>query len=67
MCEFGHKRGHLGHINGDAELCCMSCDARTHVAAYGIKKSGVMRMVEEPGRETSILEHGLINFLIVFF
>jgi hypothetical protein len=45
----------------------MSCDARMHGAANGTMESGVMRMGEELGRKTSILEHGLIKFLIEFF
>ncbi len=45
----------------------MSCDACTHGVADDTMESGVMRMGEEPGRKTSILEHGLIKFLIVFF
>ena len=54
-------------MRGDVELCCMSCDARMHDVAYGTMESGVMRMNEEPSRKTSILEHGLIKFLILFF
>ena len=67
MCELGHKRGSWGHMYGDVGLCCMSCDARMHGVANGTMESGVVRMGEELGRKTSILEHGLINFLIVFF
>jgi hypothetical protein len=45
----------------------MSCDARMHGVANGTMKSGLIRIGEEPGRKTSILVHGLIKFLIVFF
>ncbi len=38
-----------------------------HGVANGAMESGVMRMGEEPGCKTSILEHGLIKFLIVLF
>ncbi len=67
MCELGHKRGQCGQMHGDVRLCCMSCDARMHGVAHGTMESGVMRMGEEPGRKTSILEHGLKKNLILFF
>ncbi len=54
-------------MHGDAGLCCMSCDARMNGVANGTMESGVMLMGEKPGRKTSILEHGLINILILFF
>jgi hypothetical protein len=38
-----------------------------HGVANGTMEMGVMRMGEEPGRKTSILEHGLIKILIEFF
>ncbi len=44
----------------------MSCDARMHDVADGTKELGVVRMGEEPGRKTSILDHGLIKFMIIF-
>ncbi len=66
MCEMGRNRGR-GHMHDDVGLCCMSCDARMHGVANGTMESGVMRMGEGLGRKTSILEHGLIKFLAVFF
>ncbi len=67
VCELGHKRGPCGQIHGDAGLCFVSCDARMHGVANGSMESGVMCMGEEPGRKTSILDNGLIKFLIIFF
>ncbi len=45
----------------------MSCAARMHDVTDVTMESGVMHMGGEPGRKTSILEHGLIICLIVFF
>ncbi len=45
----------------------MSYDACMHGVANGTMESGVMLMGEELGRKTSILDHGLIKFLIVFY
>ncbi len=67
MCELGHKRGQCGQMQGDVGLCCMSCDAHMHGVAAGNMQSGVRRMVDELGPKTSILEHGLVKFLILFF
>ena len=67
VCELGHKRGHWGQMHGDVGLCCMPCDARMHAVANGTMESGVMRMGEEPGCKTSIMEHGLIKLMIVFY
>ncbi len=67
MSELGHRRGQSGQMHGDVELCCMSCDARMHAVANGTMESGVMRMGEALGCKTSILEHGLIKLLILFF
>ncbi len=50
VCEIGHKRGHWGHMYGDAELQCMSCGARMHGEAHGTMESGVMKMGEELDR-----------------
>jgi hypothetical protein len=48
---------------------CVACHvgARMHYKANGTMELGVVRMGEEPGRKTSILDHGLIKFLAVFF
>ncbi len=54
-------------MHGDAGLCFMSCDAHMYGVANGTMESGVMRMGGELGRKTSILEHMLIKFLILFF
>ncbi len=67
MCEMGHKRSQWGQMHGDVELCCTSYHAYMHAVANGTMKSGVMRMGEEPGRKTLMLDHGLIKFLILFF
>ncbi len=67
MCEMGHKRGSWGFIYDDVELCFMPCDVRTYDVANGTMESGVMRMGEEPSCKTTILDHGLIKFLIEFF
>ncbi len=50
MREIGHKRGHWGHMYGDAELRCMSCGAQMHGEAHGSMESGVMKMGEELDR-----------------
>jgi hypothetical protein len=42
---------------GDVPLCCMSCDAHMHDVANGTMELEVMRMGEEPGRKTLIVEH----------
>jgi hypothetical protein len=67
VCKMGHKRGQWGHMYGDVELCCMPCDAHVHGVANGTMESGVMCLGEESGCKTSILDHGLIKFLILFF
>ncbi len=38
-----------------------------HGVANATMESGVMLMGEELGRKTSLLDHGLIKFLIFFF
>ena len=65
MCEI-HKR--VPWVTCMVIWDCAACHVmRTHVVAYGTMESGVMLMGEKPGRKTSILEHGLVKFLILFF
>ncbi len=67
MCVMGHKWGQRGQMQDDVGLCRMSCDAHTHGVANDTMESGVMRMSEEPGRKTSILEHRVDRISDFFF